>query len=518
VRVRFIIWLWAASALAQTGIDAGNSVWGPGGNGISWHGFVAGSPTSTYRQNAGAAATDPNNTTWMGQTTGGQSWTSQQLFWANQVDGFESSDSFSEAWLGQPIVYVHGDTAPRRVVKAIEGGTPDPGTVPVPNNPLIAGTYGSAQAGNVVPRSNLVSRPWGPLLNIYAGAPAADFRWNLVDVDNGFVYEGWNCQDGTTMGQVEFSCANNGVYWLGGGGFQRPFNEAGKSNVSSVSGMPELFGTLHADEYYNALNNSVPIKHALVITASNCCHVGWATGEATYGQYISTYSSAKPPLGAKLVLNSSVTLASTGAPASCGPMFDQLHTYGLIFIDGGATGTLASQQIEAPQSQLPQDCWLYFLTNFPGWINASNFHFVQQTNTSIVCVNSTTGCPNSPPSGTPASVTSFLINNASSASISLSAGGTANLTWTVSNVIDGDGNPLPQRNVSWGPNNRLGPGWINAFRKGEAMQITACAGVNPTTHRACDFQAAGNYPIQLGVWNRFNTSLATATVTLTVTP
>jgi hypothetical protein len=91
---------------ACSGIDVGSSLYGH----TSWHGFVPGSATSTYRQNVTNAPVDPNSVSWLTQL----GLTAQSVFLNNPVS---VTDAWYSGWSGYNVHYVHGNTQRRMIVR-----------------------------------------------------------------------------------------------------------------------------------------------------------------------------------------------------------------------------------------------------------------------------------------------------------------------------------------------------------------------------------------------------------------
>jgi len=212
-----------------------------------------------------------------------------------------------------------------------------------------------------------------------------------------------------------------------------------------------------------------------------------ATGIASHTQCCGNWATYLMPFGTKIRLKP--TFNSSGYPASCAPLLTQMKTYGLIYSDGGGNDIV-------PQfsSVWPTDCASYMYMNFA--FNPANFDVVQQANTNIVCMAGGTNCPNTLPVGSPPAITGFT---ATPASVTL--GQSVALHWSVSGVVDVDGNSIPMRNISFGKNNKLGPGWIDGPAHGESLLITP--------------YEPGTYVYQLMVQNRFGRTTAKVTVTVT---
>jgi hypothetical protein len=460
--------------------ETGTSLFGPGGKGyIDWHGFIPGTATSTHRQNITSAAVDPRSNTWL--TTNTHS--TQGVVLNNPM--FQS-DAFGSPWIGQVIHYVHGNTQ-RRMSIISKSKRLDPGTMPVPNRPRIAGYYGP------------FSRPqpggqFGPYLIdpgfylIRLQGPG-DQQMHVVDIDNCIEYDAYGCDD---LGSG-ISCSNYGAYDLLAGDVQRPYAVSDVSNTASVSGIPGLYGRLGWDEW----NSPGGIKHAINVTAMN----GWNflvpafTGAANHAQYPSgnAWDNTRMPFGSKIRLKASFDPKANGIPAGCMPLINVLKTYGAIFVDGGLTANAAIQEVG---NLWPWDCPVP--TGGSVLFTPANAEVVVQSQSHIYCIPGYTGCPDSLPTGSAPTISSFTINGGASAAVALTENKqTVSLVWSVSGVVDLDGNPVRLRYISWGPNNSFGPGPIDGPGHGESMNVTVCFS------NGCDIQNSGTYSIELMVQNRF---------------
>ena len=562
-----LIFLFAAtSALAQSGsckgIDVGSNLYGHN----SWHGFVAGSTTSTYRRNISADPVDSHSVAWLARLDASAQ--------GQKMDqGVATTESWGNGWNGINVHYVHGDTQRRMVVRvnpswgktavtgamtsgsnvltvsswvpaSIQGkqkpyfssddvgkavtvagactGTSstclsgvlggNPGTVYVASvtsptqatlttaasntvtsatvnvqlregsNSTDPGTFPAPPAMRIQSWYSPHSRPWGVFLE--TNIPDTDQKVLIVDVDNCIGYDLYKCyDDGSSL-----SCGAFSAFWLPGGDLQRPYNITGGA---SVSGMPKAPGLLRYDEFSAGV-----IPHALDITALMGNSTPAFTGPASYGQY-GAWTSNQIPFGSKLRLKATFDL--TSHPASCGPLFDQMQTYGLIVVDGGYTG----EMYEETGYNWPFDCAYDLYANFR--INVANFDVVQQpVDTHIYCANGTAGCPDTLPTGSAPTIASFT---ATPSTITL--GNSTTLHWAVSGAVDIDGNDTHIRNISYGASHAadcsaqpcsLGPGWIDGPAHGESIAMTP--------------QASGRYVYQLMVQNRFGRTKANVTVTV----
>ena len=414
----FLMFLLSAAGLfggACSSIQTGSNVYGPSGAGVSWGSFVAGTPTSTFRQNISNAPVDPNSATWM--TRLGES--AHNIWLGNPVS---TSDNYSESWIGSAIHYVHGDTQRRisfrgnpswsktaltgsmtsgsavltagpwltvqgrqtpyfsksdvglavSVAGACSGlsstclygtlgGNPetvyiasvqsptqatlsvaatttvsgaqvnvgdrstsgvdsDPGTVPMPFAPRIEQWYGP------------MSRPFDSVfLDRYLATDTSgannpgDQHIFVVDTDNCISYEMWDCYDDYSS----FSCSEYAAFSLTSGDLQRPYS----LTSANVAGMPDVFGTIHYNEFASGT-----INHAISTTVLAGNITTAYTGAASHAQCCGAWSTNQIPFGAKLRLKS--TFNSSGYPASCAPLWPAMQNYGLIVVDGGTNGAL----------------------------------------------------------------------------------------------------------------------------------------------------------------------------------
>jgi hypothetical protein len=523
-------------------IDVGSSLYGH----VSWHGFVPGSPTSTFRQDITGAPVDPESATWLNQLAATNH---GSVFPQNSV--YTTDVSFGgDAWPGFQVHYVRGNTQRRIVIRdnppygkvgadgAIKSGSTtltvtawsnvqgrevssfvrsdagasisvagagaqgvlitsiksvtdsthvelsaaaaatvtgavvqvsprenysgdsDPGTLPAPSSPRIQSWYGP------------FSRPWdGVYLDLYIGP--SDQHLFVVDVDNCLGYEAYGCFDDSS----NISCATYSAFYLAGGDLQRPYNLTGGG---SVSGLPILFGLLRYDEFKAGV-----IPHALGITVLPNQTTTAFTGAASHAQCCGAWAFSHIPFGAKLRLKSAFD--SHSFPASCAPLFDQMKKYGLIVYDGGLTADIFQQT----NYNWPGDCPIAMRTNM--LVNAANFDVLKTDG--IYCTAGTSGCPDKLPAGDAPVISSF-----SASPPVIRAGESVTLRWQVSGVVDGDGNPVPMRNISYGPGNKLGPGWIDGPAHSESLVITP--------------PSVGTYVYQLMVQNHFGRTRATVTITV----
>jgi hypothetical protein len=471
--------------------QTGSSVFGPGGQGyIDWHGFIPGTSTSTFRQNITNASVDPRSATWLtyNQNTG------QGIVLQNPQ--FQS-DAFGEPWLGQVIHYVHGNAQRRMPVQGGVNGV-DPGTMPVPNKPRIESYYGPFSRPQVGGQPPYFIAPGFYLMR---NNGPSDAQMTIVDIDNCIEYDAYNCADNG----AGIWCSNYGAYDMLAGDVQRPYAQGDVSNTSSVSGLPHMNGRLGWDEWI-ASNG---IQHAIGVTMMNgvSAETPAFTGAATYAQSpggTTTWSTDHIPFGSKIRLKASFDPVANGVPADCMPLITVLKTYGAIFYDGGLTANTASQETN---NHWPWDC--PSVAGGAMLFSPANAEVVVQSQSKIYCLPGYTGCPDALPTGNAPTISRFAINSGSSATVTLSGAQQALLlSWSVSGVVDLDGNPVRLRYISWGPKNRFGPGPIDGPGHDENINVTVCSS------NACDIQTAGTYTIQLMVQNRFGRS--TATVTLSV--
>jgi hypothetical protein len=470
--------LFIASALslyggACSGIQTGSSLYGPTGNGISWGGFVAGSATSTFRRDISNAPVDPNSATWLNSPYLGNH---RSIYPGN---GVQLTDLWGSGWEGMSIHYVHGNTQRRMVVRdnpASSGresypGDSDPGTFPIPNKPRIQLWYGPS------------SRPWdGPFLDRYMDPHTqngpGDQHLFVVDVDNCIDYEAWNCfDDGSNI-----SCGTYSAYYLPGGDLQRPYNLTGGG---AVSGLPMVFGFLRYDEFASG-----SINHALSGTALAGTTTVAFTGAASHAQCCGGWISTNMPFGSKLRLKPGYTASNLGLPPSCAPIITALQKYGVIISDGG----LSVDLYPTTGYNWPTDCPPAMRNSGALPLTPAYFDVIS-SGTGIYCLAGTSGCPNTLPAGNPPVISSFTATPST-----ISVGQSTTLHWSVSGVVDGDGNPIPLRNISYGPNHKFGPGWVDGPAHGESLLMTP--------------PSAGTYVYQLMVQNRFGRTTANITVTV----
>jgi hypothetical protein len=466
---------------ACSGIDTGSSLYGPSGTGISWHGFVAGSPTSTFRRDISGDPVDSRSATWLNTMS---SWSHSAVAPPDSV--FVTDVDFGgDPWGGYNLHYVHGDTQRRIVVRdnpsPREGYGGDPGTFPVPNKPRIQSWYGP------------FSRPWdGVRLDTYAGNET-DQHLFVVDVDNCISYELYKCyDDGSNL-----SCGAYLAYYLTGGDVQVPYDTTG----AGVSGMPFLLGLVRHEEI-----TSGQINHALGITVLPNLTTEAYTGAATHAQCRGcgsgeSWDPTHIPFGAMLRLKPGYDSSSWDPTGACSVYMTAMKKYGLRVFDGGASGDLLGET----QYQWTTGCnRIYMLSNMV--INPTNFDVIQTGE--IHCVFSASGCPDgNRPEGSAPTIASFT---ASAPTMIL--GQPVTLSWNVTGVVDVDGNAVPLRNIAYNyaprsghPEDppaqsgyKLGPGWINAALHGEAVLVTP--------------RNKGVYTYQLMVRNRFGPTKAIVTV------
>ncbi len=450
---RVVILLGAGSACvfagACSGIDVGSSLYGH----LSWHGFVPGSATSTFRQDITNAPVDSRSATWLttlSRTNHGSVYPANSVYMTDVNFG-------GAAWEGYQVHYVHGNTQRRMVIRDSPApresypGDSDPGTVPVPNRPRIQTWYGP------------LSRPWGVFLDRYldphAGGTASDQHIFVVDVDNCLSYELYGCfDDGSSI-----SCAAYSAYYLPGGDLQRPYNLTGGA---SVSGQPMMFGLLRKDEF-----DSGTIPHALAVSMLPSSTDVAFTGAASHAQCCGAWSPTLPPFGAKLRLKAGFDTG--GFPASCAPIFAEMKKYGLVAFDGGATADIFTET----DYKWPLDCPIAMRTS--ALVNPTNFDIIDTQH--VYCLNGTTGCPDQQPTGAAPVISSFTASPST-----IPAGQSAVLRWAVSGVVDVDSNPIPMRNISysslhpgtactWSPDVRnpckAGPGWLDGPAHGESTVV-----------------------------------------------
>jgi hypothetical protein len=494
-------------------IFAGNACPGLNSTGsmlsVPWNGYVAGSATSTYRQDITNAAVDPNSATWLASPSLGNH---DSVYPGNGIR--ETDINFGgSAWEGMTIHYVRGTQ--RRIVirdnpagRESYPGDGDPGTFPVPAKARIQGWYGP------------FSRPWdGPFLDRYFDPHAlnggqmvnrgSDQHIMVVDVDNCIDYEAYSCYDDGS----NISCAAYSAFYLPGGDRQRPYNTTGGG---SVSGMPIVFGMLKPDEYQAGV-----INHALTASFCQGCSNTGMTGPATHAQCCNGNgwsSTGYIPFGAKVRLKPQYTAVNLGLPASCQPILSALQKYGLLNGDGGASADL----YPVTSFVWPTDCAPAMRGAGGNVLPLDSTHWdVIQSSTPTYCVYAQIGCPGgSAPTGSAPAISAFTASPST-----ITAGQSTTLHWVVSGVVDADGNAIPLRNISYSPSgatpvqlsncaappagtggggpcmlNKFGPGWIVADPHIESVIVTP--------------PSSGTYTYQLMVQNQYGRTTAGVTVTV----
>jgi hypothetical protein len=563
---KILLFLFSAGSIyggACSSIQTGANIYGPSGNGISWGGFVAGSPTSTWRQNITNAPVDPNSAAWMATLGAAR----QNLFLNSPI---WLSDQQGEPWLGGNIHYVHGNTQRRVVVRSN----------PLWSRTAANGSMTSGSAVLTVPAWNTLQGRSTPYFSQYdvgtsvsvagVGQGGGTLNSYIASVQDSTHATLSDAASVTGGGVVNVQARESYPAESDPGTFPMPFSPRIEQWYGPNS---RPFNSALLDRYLSPYTNGANApgdQHIVVIDVDNCidyelygcwddfANLSCASYSAYYlagGDIQRPYNftggaavSGMPDMFGALrydeysagniqhailitALAGQTTTAFTGAathaqccgvwnpanipfggklrlksnfdasayPASCAPLFTAMKTYGLIVTDGGYTGQLGQEN----SNLWPADCSQYMYFNFR--INAVNFDVVQQANTTIYCISNGPNCTTALPSGSAPVISSFA---ASTPSITL--GQSVVLSWSVSGVVDIDNNAVPLRNISYGINPAqpcsssnlcsFGPGWIDGASHGESIIVTP--------------PASGTYIYQLMVQNRYGRTTANATITV----
>ena len=526
-----------------SGIDVGSSLYGH----VSWHGFVPGTATSTFRQDITNAAVDPQSATWLNLLAVSNHGT---VFPQNSV--YITDIAFGgNAWPGFQVHYVHGNTQRRMVVRdnpawgktgadgaivngsttltvtvwsniqgrqvsafiptdvglqiniagaGVGGGTLITFIASVTDSTHVAlSTAASATVTGalvqVAPRESYPGdsdpgtfpAPYAPRIQSWYGPFSRP--WDSVFLDR---YSSPSDQHlfivdvDNCLGYEAYACYDDGSN-LSCGAYAAYYLAGGDlQRPYDITGGASVSGMpmLFGLLRYDEFTAGA-IPHALGITALAGQTTPAFTGAASHAQCCGGWTTSHIPFGAKLRLKS--RFDSSSFPASCTPLLNEFKTYGLIVYDGGATADIYQQT----NYNWPYDCAYAMYSSL--FVNTANFDVIQTNG--IYCGAGTSGCPNSRPAGNPPVISSFT---ASPSFVQL--GQSTILYWQVSGVVDVDGKPIPMRNISYGAGNKFGPGWIDGPANNESILVTP--------------QSPGTYVYQLMVQNRFGRAKAYATVTV----
>jgi hypothetical protein len=508
---------------ACSGIDTGSSLWGPSGSRpssdtsgiIRYRGFVPGSATASWRQDIRSSPVDPRSVIWLNDmaAAGGS---------ISPPDTVIVTDIFHAQWDGFVAHYVHGDTQRRIVVRdnpAPRESYPaesDPGTFPIPLGAWIETTRGPN------------ARPWGVALDRFVHSDQQAF---VIDIDNCIVYEMFGAYwDGSNI-----SAATYVAFDMLAGDLQRPIGYTS----NGVSGLQSWASLMRREEF-----NSGVIPHALEITVWGGSTTAYAF-PASHSQCCGGWNNTHIPFGAKIRLKPGYS--NPNLPPGCAPIITALQTYGAVVKDGGRTGDMYGETaysdwgacrtiyprtyltinandwdvIDTGQVYCPMGEGQSGSANVTNgstavtWVSGDKFwdglpgHTITMAGVAEYVVASVSGCSGglcnnlvlgSPYTGSSSTVNMSFINGKGvhcTSNIPTGAPPVINsftatghtLRWSVSGVVDGDGNPVRLRNISTGATNpsvpcthlgeadpnknwcKLGPGWIDGPGHGESVVV-----------------------------------------------